>query len=178
MIEIIGLSGKAGSGKDFVGREILRPAGFDQWAFAWPMKVTAIGQGLTYEEVFVTKPPAVRDALQQIGTEKGWMVWGHDYWLKQASAWLTIMHDEIGLSKFYFSDVRFPHELDWVHSMGGKVVRLELGDRPPRLAGAAAQHSSETALDYSNDFDLVIVNGLATTVEDLGILLRGNGILA
>jgi len=167
-LEIIGISGKAGSGKDFVGRAILRPAGYHQWAFAWPMKTLAVGRGFSYEDVFVTKPPAARQMLQQLGTEEGWMIYGKNYWLDQAGAWLRTMQENLGISRFYFSDVRYEHEAKWIRDFGGKLVRLEHGDRAYPLAGTTqADHSSETALDSWIDWDVVITNGKGTTLVDL-----------
>jgi hypothetical protein len=177
--EIIGISGKAGSGKDFVGRTVLRPAGFHQWAFAWPMKMLALGQGATYEEVFETKPPRVREMLQKIGTEEGWMKYGKDYWLKQTDGWLKTLHENLGINKFYFTDVRFPHEFEWVKNHGGAVVRLVHGDRAYPLAGTpAAEHSSETALDdYYRQWDLIITNDSAATPASIEWMFRNGGIL-
>lgn len=172
-LDIIGLSGKSGSGKDFVGREILRPAGYHQWAFAWPMKNEAVGIGFSYDEVHNTKPPAVRDWLQNRGTRDGWEKHGRFYWCQIAEAWLRTIHEQWGISKFYFTDVRFLHEAEFIKSLGGKLIRLDLGDRPPRLTGEAAQHSSETALDGYPDFDMRITNSLHVTPRDIEHWLRG-----
>ena len=176
-MQIIGLSGKAGSGKDFVGKEILRPAGYKQFNFAWHMKNEAVGHGFTYDDVHFNKPPAVREFLQKRGTEEGWMKHGRQYWCQITGAWLRTLRFEHGVERFYIPDVRFPHEAEFVRSLGGTLVRLELGDRPPRLEHTCsadsdhqhcpACHSSETALDSWKDWDAVIVNGLSTTKEDI-----------
>lgn len=176
-MEIIGLSGKAGSGKDYVGREVLRPNGYRQWAFAWPMKNQAVGRGFSYDDVHNTKPPAVRAMLQQIGTEEGWKIHGKQYWTEIAGAWLRTLEENFGFHRFYFPDTRFEHEVDFIRSLGGKVVRLELGDRPPRLTGEAALHSSETALDGYTGWDLVIENGLDATAEEIRYAMTDAGIL-
>lgn len=179
-MEIIGLAGKSGVGKDFVGRELLRPAGYQQWAFAWPLKQAAVGQGLaTYAEVHHTKPPHVRRALQVIGTQEGWRKFGRMYWCDTAGAWLETMREQWGVTRFYFTDVRFPHEAEWVRARGGRLIRLEHGDRPYPLAGTpAAEHESETALDDWTDWDARIVNDqmmcpyqLQQRLERAGVLL-------
>jgi hypothetical protein len=187
-VEIIGLSGKAGSGKDYVGREVLRPNGYRQWAFAWPMKNQAVGRGFSFDEVHNTKPPAVRNMLQQIGTEEGWKIHGKNYWTDIAGAWLRTMQENFGFNRFYFADTRFEHEVDFIRSLGGKVVRMELGDRPPRLVhncmsnelrygGCPACHSSETALDRYTKWDLVIQNGLDATSEEIRYAMTDAGII-
>lgn len=176
---MIGISGKASSGKDYLGKMALRRAGYHQWAFAWPMKAILVGRGqYSYEEVFETKPPEVRRALQVIGTEEGWMLYGKNYWTDMAGAWLRVMHENLGLSRFYFTDVRFPHEVDFIKGLGGKVVRLEHGDRFYTLEGTdAAKHSSETALDAWLPWDLVFENNLSMTALHFRMALEEKGIL-
>lgn len=183
-MEVIGLSGKAGSGKDFVGREILRPAGYKPFALAWPMKNEAVGHGYTYEDVHFNKPPAVREFLQIRGTENGWQKYGRHYWTKIAGAWLRTLNEEHGVERVYVPDVRFPHEAEWIRSLGGKLVRLELGDRPGRLqhdrshkgSACPACHVSETALDNWKDWDAVIVNNVGTSQEYISARLYGAGV--
>jgi hypothetical protein len=179
MIEVVGISGKAGSGKDFVGREVFRPAGYSQWALAWPMKAQLIGQTeFTYHDVFHDKPPIVRHALQVIGTERGWHVYGREYWLKQADAWLRTMEENLGITKFYFTDIRFPHEVEWLRKRGGKLVRLLHANRRYPLAGTdAANHSSETALDDWTDWDCVLENYWDRSVASFRDALRRAGVL-
>lgn len=174
-IDIIGVSGKAGSGKDFVGREVLRPAGYTQYAFAWPMKMQAIGECATYEEVFVTKPPHIRKLLQEIGTERGWKRFGENYWLDIAGGWLRTMRENMGVTRVYITDVRFPHEVEWIKAQGGKVIRLEHGDREYPLAGTpAAEHLSETALDSYPRYmwDAIVTNSSGTSVDYIRRVLR------
>jgi hypothetical protein len=177
-VEVIGISGKAGAGKDFVGREVLRPAGFFQWSFAWPMKTTCVGLGHSFEDVMYHKPPHVREALQRIGTEDGWMKHGRMYWVDQAHAWLRIVSGNFGARRFYISDVRFPHEAEWIRTVGGQLVRVEHGDRPYPLAGtAAAAHTSETALDGWTDWDAVVRNDTTKTARDIALQLFTQGVL-
>jgi hypothetical protein len=179
LIELVGISGKAGSGKDFVGRTLLRPAGYSQWAFAWPMKMLCVGRGYDYADVFHVKPPEVRRALQLIGTEEGWMKFGKDYWVDQAHAWMLTLHENLGINKFYLTDVRFQHEADFVKRLGGKLLRLEHGDRSYPIAGTeAAEHTSETALDEYDGWDARIVNNMRTTPDDMRKVLVAAGVLA
>lgn len=168
-LDIIGVSGKSGSGKDFFGENVLRPSGYHRFAVAWPIKMDAVARGgFTYEEVHVTKPPAVRAWLQRRGTEDGWQKYGEDYWCVMAEAWMRTLAAEYGIRKFYLTDVRFPHEARWVRRLGGLLVRLEHDDRPYPLAGtAAAEHSSETALDDWQDWDARISNGRSATPRSL-----------
>lgn len=178
-IEIIGLSGKAGAGKDYIGREVLRPAGYRQWAFAWPLKHEVVGRGwATYTDVHHDKPADVRRMLQTVGTEDGWKKWGRSYWLNHAGAWLRLLHEEWGVTRFYLTDVRFPHEVDWIRAHGGKVVRIQHGTRPYPLVGQpASAHESETALDSYIDWDAEIWNGLDRTADGIRQEFWAKGLL-
>jgi hypothetical protein len=178
-LQIIGLSGKAGSGKDFVGREVLRPLGYKQWAYAWPLKMACVGLGETFEDVMVNKPPRVRDVLQKFGTEEGREKYGRDYWVRQLGGWLRIMSEEFGLHKFYVTDVRFPNEVEYIQSLGGKVVRLDHGKGLiyPLAGTPDALHSSETALDDYTGFDAGFANSPAISPAVIEEYLRVTKIL-
>jgi hypothetical protein len=178
-IEVIGLSGKAGAGKDWVGREVLRPLGYMQWAYAWPIKTQMVGRGESFEDVMVNKPPRVRELLQVVGTEQGRDVFGQGYWIRQFGAWLRILHEELGLRKFYVTDVRFPNEVEAIQELGGKVVRLVHGPGLTYpLAGTPAEnHSSETALDKYTRFDGAVRNHTGITPAMMHDYLRVQGIL-
>lgn len=177
-VEIIGISGKSGSGKDFVGREVLRPAGYRRFSLAWPMKNEACGMGFSYEDVHFAKPPAVRAWLQKRGTEDGWMKHGENYWCDIAEAWMRTLHEEYGVQKFYVPDVRFLHEVSMVRRLGGALIRMELGDRPyPLCDTAAAVHSSETALDNYLQWDSQVLNKIGTTAESIRRQLVRDGVI-
>ena len=176
-MKIIGLSGKIGTGKSYVAG-ILSDLGFRRWGFAWPLKHLVMEKyGFTYEEVFVTKPEKVRAALQREGVHAR-ETYGDDHWIQQTAAWLEIMAREWSNRPVVIDDVRFPNEADWIRAAGGHIVRLEPGNRPrPELSEAARTHISETALDYYNDFDCIIVNDLRTDKAAIVDRLITSGVL-
>ncbi|TFH49103.1 MAG: hypothetical protein E4H01_04970 [Lysobacterales bacterium] len=160
-MNIVGISGKAGSGKDFLAKTVFAPAGFKSWSLAWHFKVWLAGQGqATYEEVFHTKPPHVRDLLQQEGTERGRNVYGENIWCDTAAMWITLLHEVWGADRFVIPDIRFPNEVAMVQRLGGKVIRLCAPERvaTSSLLAEARAHPSETALDNYMDFDLIVFN--------------------
>lgn len=162
-MEIIGISGKAGSGKDYIGKHVLEPLGYKKWALAWPMKNEALGENRnwTHDMVHVTKPPLVRAFLQKRGTEDGWMKHDMDYWLRIAAGWMMTMEQEWGVSKFYIPDVRFPHEVTFIRDvLQGRVFRI-VSDRRNNLTPEQQQHTSETALDGWTNYDGYIQNYMA-----------------
>lgn len=174
-MNIIGLHGKAGSGKDYIGRNVLHPLGYHKISLANHMKVTAIGQGHTWQDVMIDKPPVTRAALQHIGTELGWMKYGKNYWCDIASAWMQIAAEDFGITHFYVPDIRFVHEVEWVHALGGKVVKVE-GMRK-EMSPEAMAHASETALDGFTGFDAVIYNTQGVSVKSLERALCTAGII-
>ncbi len=150
-LDIIGLAGRAGSGKNFLAETYFRPRGFYPVALADHGKMTAVGRGVaTLEEVMVTKPPAVRDYLQQELTERGRHVYGADVWSRTTYAWMCHWAAQWGVRRFVVTDVRFPEEIDFLHEREGVVYYV---DAPRRVAAKARQypaklnaHVSETAL--------------------------------
>lgn len=163
-MKILGISGKAESGKDFLTTNIIMPKyGYRQFSFAWHLKCGLVGKGLaTYDEVFHTKPPHVRKEMQLEGTERGRHVYGVDIWTRTTMAWLQLLSDSWGMDKFVISDVRFVNEVNFIQEMGGKVIRLVAPNRTAnsKLSPEARLHESETALDDFplHRFDAVIDN--------------------
>lgn len=166
MIKVIGLSGKAGSGKDYIASRIITPKyGYVPFSIAWHVKANLVGKGaLTYEEAFITKPPHARHLLQQEATESGRDVYGEDMWLRAADSWMRTIYESWGIQRFVLPDIRFPNEVEYIKKMGGKVFRIVAPNRVARspLTDEARNHYSETALDdYPLDnFDGIIDNDI------------------
>jgi hypothetical protein len=182
MIKVIGLSGKAGSGKDFIASRIITPKyGYVPFSIAWHVKANLVGKGvLTYEEAFITKPPHARHLLQQEATESGRDVYGPDMWLRAADSWMRTIYESWGIQRFVLPDVRFPNEVEYIKKMGGRVFRIVAPTRVAQspLSEEAKQHYSEVALDdYPLDkFDGIIHNdigqedNLVSHIQQLNII--------
>ena len=167
-MQIIGISGKAGSGKDYIASKIVTPHyGYVPFSLAWHIKTGLIGKGMaTYDEAFITKPPHVRHLLQQDGTENGRDVYGMDIWLDTAYAWMRLVYEQWGIARFVIPDVRFPNEVEYIQRHGGKVIRILAPQRVQNspLSLEARLHRSETALDeYPLDnFDALLDNDIGS----------------
>ena len=160
-IRIWGISGKAGSGKDYIYRTYFKPRRFKNISLAWHFKIGAVGKGIaTYEEVFLTKPPHVRKYLQEEGTERGRMVYGENLWTDTAKAWIKLWNEEWGITDFIVPDVRFINEVNFIKEMGGVVFRIDAPNRSANspLTPEQRLHKSETELDDYTGFDYVIKN--------------------
>jgi hypothetical protein len=159
-IHLIGMVGKAGSGKNYLAKHALLPAGYVPLALANHFKVDAVVRdGAPIDEVFFTqKSDETRALLQRRGTEEGRHVYGEDIWIRTLEAWIAAFVAS-GSTRFVITDVRFPNEADWVRQMGGKLVRVT---GRGGLSGALSFHPSETALDdYPGAFDLTLDNSPA-----------------
>lgn len=174
-VHLIGLAGKAASGKNYLARHALLPMGFFPIALADHFKVDAVVRdGAPLDEVFFTsKSEGTRDLLQKRGTEEGRWVHGEDIWIKTMEAWIAA-HVSKGWQRFVVTDVRFTNEANWIKLMGGMVVQVT---GRGGLAGALAQHPSEVDLEGYEGFDATIDNRPASqrvgdAVEDLKQLAR------
>jgi hypothetical protein len=155
-INIVGISGKARSGKDYVADKFFIPAHYMPVPLANGFKFTAVSRlDLAIAEMWeAPKSAATRDYLQQEGTERGRDVYGEDTWIKHAETLLYYYHMK-GYKHFVVPDIRFPNEARWIHALGGIVIRLH---GRGGLEGDAAKHISETALDDFPGFDYTVDN--------------------
>ena len=196
-MRVLGFSSKARHGKDTCSHIAMDLAKSEygeqwvQWALAYPLKAMVLGRGqgkYTVEDVFETKPPEVRDLLQQVGTEQGRHVYGDEIWTLQSEAHLYIIQQHFPhnlIQGVVFSDVRFQNEVQFIqnggHSNSSKVrlrdrgIALWVESNRPTLKGEFARHASETAFDHvSKDtfFDGVITNDCSTSLDDLRNQIR------
>lgn len=151
---IIGLSGYAQSGKDTIANILVDKHGWKQLAFADKIRefLLAADSGQLKVEVdtfgwdMVKQDPDIRASLQAVGVAAR-QVFGEYFWVDQVMA--QVVKDG---SHYVITDVRFPNELEAIHSAGGLVGRIS------RLGvDAVNEHVSEHALANSQ-FDFRIEN--------------------
>lgn len=162
-MNIIGLSGNAGSGKDFLTDRFFTPLGYYKFSLSWHFKVWIVGQGkATHKEVFVTKPPHIRKLLQEEGTERGRMIYGQNVWCDVMGEWFRVLEENCGIHKFIVPDIRFINEVEYVQSLGGVVFRIISPTRVLNngLSTEAKNHISEIALNDYTGFDGHIHNDI------------------
>lgn len=162
---IIGISGKMGSGKDFIASKIKRHLTSKsiqsiQLAFADALKMEAIhNHGLDFKQAFPgagqERSSDTRQLLQNIGRQ------ARDkdplYWTKIMDSTIRL-HESRGVKAFVISDVRFENEAKWIKANRGIIIRVNAPDRTRKRALVEAKNnleladkiqadSSETALD-------------------------------
>jgi hypothetical protein len=160
MSRLIGIAGKAGSGKDTAGAHLVERHGFGQYAFADPIRAMLGALGAfptsdlinrdTKEEVIDWLGKSPRQMAQTLGTE-----WGRE--LVHPQLWVLMAQRRWEAARaagedLVITDVRFENEVLWVKEQGGQVIALERAG-----AGAVSAHASEQ-FDISAVADLVISN--------------------
>lgn len=192
--KLIGLTGRAGSGKDTVARLLVskhwRPSDTTcaprVLAFADPIRQMLLAMGLPAQHICsreLKEEPwpligrSYRELAQTLGTEWGRHLVAPDLWVRLMEQLLLADLDTartLGRALLtIITDVRMPNEAEAVHAWGGVIVRVERpGIEPVR------DHSSEHSVDaipadhtLHNDGDLIELRERVRTLADtLGLL--------
>ena len=188
LMKIVGISGGAGTGKDFLLSQLFIPMltrgkPYAMMAFADHSKMECIvTKGLDRTKVFGRKDIETRKILQIRGTEEGRDIYGGDFWVRILGERM-IQYQARGIEYFFITDVRFPEEIAFVRSQGGVVIKIHAPDRyleAMRIENgndpSVVQHRSETSVKEEK-FDFVINNRLTDTdvadqVREIVLILR------
>lgn len=177
---VIGVTGKLGSGKDYITNNVIIPViekmnyRYLQCAFADQIKVNVMTKNnISYEDVYENKTKESRGLLQYEGTEVG-RSYNRNIWVNYMNNWMKV-HSNRGISVFIVSDVRFKNEYDFIMQPDQiglmlKVVSpnrnrdrlLKESDGDMEVYNRISKHASECDLDeYLNDkYDMVICNDI------------------
>ncbi|HQR20058.1 MAG TPA: deoxynucleotide monophosphate kinase [Burkholderiaceae bacterium] len=176
-MQLIGIHGKARSGKDTVAKWFGRERGAFLSAFAFPIKQAVIGMfapltGIGWEhfentELKETGLPHIgvspRALAQALGTEFGRECVHPDVWVMMTESYLKSCQvwgkpNQVVV----MSDLRFENEAEWLRRNGGTVIHLT---RPGADGKVGLQgHASESGIIIETG-DIGIHNG--GTVEEL-----------
>ena len=132
-MEIIGLLGNAGVGKNYIAEHILPKILPNKktviLAFADHFKVDCIiKHNIEYERVFGEKDFESRKLLQKVGTEEGRTIYGEDIWIKSVETWIKILNSR-GIKRFIICDCRFKNEVLWIKKKGGIIIKVNAPQR-------------------------------------------------
>lgn len=171
-MKLIGLTGKAGVGKDTVADYLVANYGFTKYSLADPIKdmLAVIGVDARTREtkekphpVFGASP---RRMAQTLGTEWGRMCIRNDFWLKAAELHIETVKMGNALDSvptfngIVIPDVRFENEAAWLRAQGGRLWHI-IRDVP-----AVEAHSSEAGVP-PDTLDVMVANDM-----DKGTLFR------
>ena len=166
---LIGIAGKARSGKDTAGFHLADHWGMDTYAFADPLKAgLAAMAGLDDRHLYSKDKEA--PLLDSVGQSPRQMMqslgdWGRsvhpDFWVMRAAQWLEHrrIHGMYGHPGIVFTDCRYDNEAEFVRSKGGVIFHIHRDD-----ADAVAPHSSECGITHQ-DGDYTIPNN--STINEL-----------
>lgn len=175
-MKIIGITGKARSGKDMAAMHILEQHGYSENAFATPLK-KAIGAmfGLTDEQLYGDEKDVIipwlgitpRELFQRLG---GWArrELREDLLVIMMQRWLnTVPRFVPGV---LFSDVRLEIEADFIRSRGGFLIHITRDAAP-----AVRDDETERGVEIRSG-DLIVTNNgtLDELYAKLDDLLRVN----
>jgi len=151
---VIGITGKARSGKDTIADLLLtKLTGFSKESFAQPIKdMIRAGLGLTDKqdmEAIDRFDCTHRHLLQTLGTEWGRNMVCEDIWLRIAKQRLAYN------SRVIYADVRFENEAEWVRN-NGVLIHVSRSEEN-REAITGKDHASEGGVLIGKD-DVVINN--------------------
>ncbi len=175
-VEILGLVGFAGAGKDSVANSLVDNYGYARDSFAAPLKdaTSAIFgwprellEGDTSEsrafrettDIFWSNKLGIQDltprkALQLLGTDVIRDNFSENIWLSSIEYRIRTQHMNSG-KKIVITDARFPNELKLIHNLGGKIARVSRGSNPSWFNIAELANSGdEAALEtMSKDYE-------------------------
>lgn len=179
---VIGISGKLGSGKDHIAKEVignyLASLGipYMHMAFGDALKVHLMTtHGVPFNELYVKKTAYSRQMLQNVGMEL--RETDDKIWIKQIDAWISVYSGMRNVRVILISDVRFPIEYEYIKKRGGLVFRIVAPKRTMCkmneengggiVKGVCGGHISEIALDTYDElaFDAVLENDDATNEQ-------------
>jgi hypothetical protein len=175
---IVGITGKLGSGKDYITNNIVIPAitslhhkyRYLQCAFADQLKINVMTKNyIDYKTIYEQKTPESRIFLQQEGTENGRRL-NENIWVNYLDNWMTV-HNHRGIDLFVISDVRFKNEHRYIKTQGGIILKVLAPTRNQQRLTTESKncdytykcistHSSECDLDDLDDsqYSMVIRN--------------------
>lgn len=159
---LIGLAGRARTGKTTAANHLANVHGFQTYAFAAPLREGLMNifnlSPCDFDDDRKEQPIAwlgrsPRELMQSMGTEWGRNMVHPELWLLLAEQNLEFLgqaHDTA--TGFVISDLRFENEADFVRKRGGIVIHVLRTD-----AAEVNPHVSETGIGIQ-DNDLVLHN--------------------
>ena len=165
---LIGLTGRARSGKSTAAEHLVGTYMLEHYAFADPLRdglMTMFNldptdfEGDRKEQPLAWLERSPRQLMQSMGTEWARNTVHPDVWVKLAEQNLDYMTKALGaVIGFVVSDVRFENEADLIRRRGGTIIHICRAD-----AQAVNPHVSEAGVAGNKDDLLMFNNG---TVEE------------
>jgi len=175
-MKLIGLSGKMGSGKNYIAEKVIAPYFADKYniliiGFGDQVKneLYARDENLTYDLLYDNKSFESRKKLQEYATENGRDKYNKDMWVRGLDIQIeTFAKRSPKPPMVIVCDVRFVNEANYIRNKDGVIFRIKAPQRTQIRYWKEANgdkekfnnicnHSSETELDNYN-FQSIINN--------------------
>jgi phosphomevalonate kinase len=185
-MKLIGLSGKLGSGKNYIAEKIIAPYFKDKYniliiGFGDQVKneLYARDLSLTYDSLYDQKSYESRKKLQEYATEHGREKYNEDMWIRGVDIQIeTFCRRSSKEALVIICDVRFINEAEYIKSKNGLVFRIISPNRTNIRYNNESnndqikynnicKHKSEIDLDNYNLFDLIINNDFILNVNEI-----------
>lgn len=158
-LPLIGITGRARSGKDTIGSYLLETYAYHRVSFAEPLRRFVCNLiGIDRRALdFVKEDPvpwlgkSPRQMLQTMGTEWGRMLVNENIWVLVAMDEVRRVTQITGRPSV-ITDVRFDNEADAIRQRGGRIIHVA---RPDAVAVAA--HASEAGV-HKEHGDFTVIN--------------------
>lgn len=165
---LIGLTGRARSGKSTAAEHLVGTYLLEHYAFADPLRDGLMAifnldptdfEGDRKEQPLAWLDRSPRQLMQSMGTEWARNTVHPDVWVKLGEQNLDYMNKALGaVLGFVISDVRFENEAELIRRRGGTVIHISRSD-----AKAVTPHISEAGIAVRQD-DLILRNN--STVDE------------
>jgi hypothetical protein len=169
---LIGLVGKAQSGKSIAAKYLVEKYNFKKVAFTDPLKEMLLRAGMcSREELYDKKTDQSRYLMQKIGTDIFRKQVDWNFWTKRMKKRLCYFRN----FDIVIDDIRFHNEADLIRELDGIVVKIE---RENHVADSKADlHESEKLLEsiYADQYISAKsgdIEGLLKQIGDIANNLR------
>lgn len=185
---IIGITGRAGAGKDTVGKILTDFYPFLSMSFARPIKEMltplfagsyALWNDREWKETVIEEIGySPRQLAQTLGTEWGRETLDENFWIRIAMRDADMKQRRFSSLNVVFTDCRFENEATAIRARGGMIWHVI---RPGDADGTKSEHSSEAGIAIEpQDFQLYnngTLTDLRQTVREVyeAFQLRKNG---
>jgi len=159
---LIGLTGRARSGKSTAAEHLVGTYLLEHYAFADPLRDGLMAifnldptdfEGDRKEQPLVWLDLSPRQLMQSMGTEWARNIVHPDVWVKLGEQNLDYMSKALGaVLGFVISDVRFENEAELIRRRGGTVIHISRSD-----AQSVNPHISEAGIAV-HQHDLIVRN--------------------
>ena len=170
---VIGLMGKISAGKTTSADFLTAKYGYIEYSFATPLKDACRNLFLlTNDQLYGSKKElpdnrwfdcTPRKILQYVGTDllrdnmdKIMPGLGKNIFIHIAKLWYEETIKTNPNANIVISDVRFQNEVEFLHSIGGIVVKINRNQ--DEILSKSSSHSSEIELDKITNYDKIIDN--------------------